>query len=268
MQIERHYPIMIGNPPRILVILVGCGGTGSFYALHLARIAYHIKLTQDIKLDILFVDHDKVEHKNVGRQNFCPAEIGTYKAQTLATRYNRAYGLDIEAWNLPYTFQLFNDQVAPHYNYDQHGFALIVGAVDNHKARLEIHRTVEETRPSLWWLDAGNHEHSGQVALGNSVHVDRPQISFMQFCSELPAPSIQEPGLLKPPLEDLGYLSCADLVTQDTQSLLINQSMAGHLACYTMRLLITRDLDRYATYVDLETGTARSLFITKPKEAA
>jgi PRTRC genetic system ThiF family protein len=260
---------MIGNPPEILVMLVGCGGTGSFYALHLARIAYHVKHTQGINIKALFIDHDKVEAKNVGRQNFCPAEIGHYKAQTLANRYNRAFGLEIEAWCLPYTYELFDQKIAkPHY-FDKNGFALIVGAVDNYQARVEINKTLPISLQALWWLDAGNHEHSGQVLLGNSLVHKKPEISFMHYCSALPAPSIQSPDLLKPPLDDLGDLSCADLVAQDTQSLLINQAMAGHLATYTMRLLISRDLDRYATYVDLETGTTRSLFITgTPKRKA
>ena len=47
----------------------------------------------------LFVDPDFVERKNIPRQNFCDAEVGYPKAQTLAARYGLAWGVEIRAVN-------------------------------------------------------------------------------------------------------------------------------------------------------------------------
>lgn len=55
--------------------------------------------------------------------------------------------------------------------------------------------------------------------------------------------------------------SCAELATREAQSLMINQMMAGWMANYLTRLLVSRDLDIYATYIDLVTGSARSMAI-------
>jgi len=36
---EKRYTLQVGNPEHVEIVLVGCGGTGSFLALHLARLA-------------------------------------------------------------------------------------------------------------------------------------------------------------------------------------------------------------------------------------
>ncbi len=52
---------------KIKIALVGCGGTGSFIAQDIARIAYHQK-QKGKDIDITFVDFDFVEEKmSVGK---------------------------------------------------------------------------------------------------------------------------------------------------------------------------------------------------------
>ena len=38
MKIEKTYTIQIGQPDRVTIVLAGCGGTGSFLALHLGAV--------------------------------------------------------------------------------------------------------------------------------------------------------------------------------------------------------------------------------------
>lgn len=140
---------------------------------------------------------------------------------------------------------------------------LICGCVDNAAAR-EVIAGVAPNYSPTWWLDGGNHDHSGQVLLGNK-DIQAPEISPLGVCSALPLPSVQCPNLLNPPLRELaefeageGVLSCADLALADVQGLMVNQAVAGWMAVYVSRLLINRDLDIYATYFDLITGSARS----------
>jgi len=247
MNIERRYRIECGEIDQI--VLVGCGGTGSFLALHLARLAYHVREQHGRDIHLAFVDPDVVEDRNIGRQNFCPAEIGQHKAWTLMQRFNAAFGLDIKAYPERFERDVLNHRVR-----------LVIGCVDNAAARRDIHNVAQRSKAQqLWWLDCGNHEHSGQVLLGNRADIVEPEISPMGFCSGLPLPSVQHPELLESePVSEIGE-SCADLLLSDVQGLMVNQAVATYAAQYVYRLTLTRDLDVYATYVDLITGGARSL---------
>lgn len=263
MNIAKHYRIEIGEVSAATILLVGCGGTGSFAALHLARLAWAAR-QRGLDIGLVFVDPDHVEEKNVGRQNFCPAEIGQPKALALASRYGLAFGLAITAVKGPFRGEMLTGFRR---KYGQH--MLVVGAVDSPAARRSIHRAMLEDAPRpaalTWWLDAGNSEYAGQVLLGNSGR-ERPLLSPLGVCTMLPLPGIQEPGLIEgtdqAPVDRPG-LSCAELLALDAQSLMINQAMAGWLGVYAYRLLLGRDLDLMGTYLDLAGGVARSLAITE-----
>lgn len=246
IQIGKRYPVLLGDPGIYRIVLVGCGGTGSFLALHLARLVYHARAIR--KIQLTFVDPDTVEEKNIGRQNFAPAEVGQPKATTLAVRYSLAFGLSIKYLAQPCA-QL-------HMYTSPDNATIIVGAVDNAPARQSILSAAGNL--GAWWLDCGNNLQSGQVLLGNS-NTSCPVISPLGFCSHLPMPSVLHPELLDIIDPDENGLSCADLVQQDAQSLMINQAMAAWAAQYLYRLVVTQDLDIYATYLDLDSGSARSL---------
>ncbi|CAN5400499.1 hypothetical protein BH20ACI1_BH20ACI1_22070 [soil metagenome] len=46
-------------------------------------------------VEITIIDPDRVESGNIPRSNFCTAEIGRFKAQTLAERITLGWGLEI-----------------------------------------------------------------------------------------------------------------------------------------------------------------------------
>jgi PRTRC genetic system ThiF family protein len=277
----RHIPIHIGQPDRVALTMVGCGGTGSFLALHLARLAYHVyhrpvpslgtpgpaqlsgaggrdglTAAGHLEYQLIFVDPDRIEAKNVGRQNFVPAEIGRYKAEALAVRYSRAFGLSIHFYN-----EAFDPiRLVPGRNQRgvPEGFDLIVGCVDNTAARREIDKVCRRSDGHLWWLDCGNHDQSGQVILGNQNR-KTPQINPFGFCTGLPLPSIQHPELIR--RRNQRRRTCTDDLLADVQSLMVNQAVAGWAASYVYRLTVAHDLDCYATYFDLLAGVARSEYI-------
>jgi len=259
LQMEKRYRIILGDLEKVAILLVGCGGTGSFLALHLARLAYHAA-RNGLQVDLTFIDPDRVEEKNIGRQNFCPAEIGEYKAFTLARRFSLAFGLDIKAINKEFT----DRSIVPGW---PSTIQIVAGCVDTPAARSGIPRYMARYNSSVgspvWWLDGGNHQDAGQVHLGNS---DRVTINPLGFCSALPHPGIQAPDLLEvaPQVaEPSAEYSCAELMALNAQSLMINQSIAGWMATYTSRLLIGKDLDIMATYINLAAGSVRSVGITK-----
>ena len=248
--------------------LVGCGGTGSWLAPSLCRIARTLT-RQGKNATLIFIDRDTVEPKNVLRQNFCDAEIGFNKAQTLALRYSLSWGIDIQA--LPDSFN--PEIVARDYYQREHKLKIVIGCVDNANARQSIARALSQyqswhTRDvatELWWLDCGNHSHSGQVLIGSHLSTKLDTYQFHQLgCLKLPAPCLQHPELLESKPEELkqSNISCAELTLLNTQSLTINQRMAAEAASYLVRL-ITGKLNRLATYLDLESGFTTSTFITE-----
>src|SRR5438067_1793617 len=83
-------------------VQVGAGGTGSWLAPHLCRIAKILQHQHSLNLSVKIIDPDHVEQPNLVRQNFCPTELGCNKAETLALRYGAALGLEVVAITQPF----------------------------------------------------------------------------------------------------------------------------------------------------------------------
>ena len=257
-------------------ILVGAGGTGSFAASAIARIVFELKQIQNKPVEMLIVDPDVVESGNIPRSNFCAAEIGRYKAQTLAERITLAWGMEIE-----YSCEAFD--VEKHLRRSMRDYrclTVIVGCVDNHLARRDIHSAIDEFKtysssdvPGIWWIDSGNGRTSGQVLLGSNTRRLKPQQYFSgtSICRSLPSPSLVHPDLLEPEtkeaLERNETLSCPDRIRLGEQSLNINQRVAVEISEMLSSMFLTRSLKRFASYFDLESGTSRSLYCT-PEQVA
>ncbi|RJX17573.1 MAG: thiamine biosynthesis protein ThiF [Desulforudis sp.] len=241
------------------LVLVGCGGTGSWLAPAVVRIARLIIEKFDKSVHVHFVDPDVVEAKNVFRQNFCQAEIGRNKADALAFRYSLAWGVEITAW----AKHVSAVEIEGSYN----SMYLLIGCVDRASARNEILRFT--SRHVCWWLDCGNFSSAGQVILGSSLRRPEDPFQLPGFCSWLPLPSAQHPELVSDPPAPgeagafyASDLSCADLAMLDSQGMSINQRIAAEAADYLVRMLLTKDLNRFATYIDLASGSSRSRYIT------
>lgn len=256
---------------KLRIIQVGAGGTGSFVALAIARLIYELKESGK-EVEMLIVDPDRVESGNIPRSNFCAAEIGSYKAQALATRITLAWGLECQ-----YANDLFD--AAVHLNGSAGSsrlLTIIVGCVDNHLARRAIHECVEKHQwhqsndaPGIWWIDAGNGRNSGQVLIGSTTKRIKTENHFVgsSICRSLPAPSLVHSDLLEkekpPPRSEMSEgQSCPDRIRLGEQSLNINQRVAVEMAEVLTEMLLTRTLRRFATYCELETGTSHSLYCT------
>ncbi len=254
-------------------ILVGAGGTGSFAAPAIARLVFELKQIQNKPVEMLIVDPDVVESGNIPRSNFCAAEIGRYKAQTLAERITLAWGMEIE-------YSCDAEKHLRRSMRDYRSLTVIVGCVDNHLARRDIHNAIDEFKtygssdaPGIWWIDAGNGRASGQVLLGSNTRRLKSEqyFSATSICLSLPTPSLVHPDLLEPEtktaLERNEAVSCPDRIRLGEQSLNINQRAAVEIAEMLSAMFLTRSLRRFASYFDLESGTSRSLYCT-PEQVA
>jgi PRTRC genetic system ThiF family protein len=135
------------------IAIVGLGGTGAQVARSVARMVYDMKAARLHTPQIVLIDPDTVEQKNVGRQLYTVADVGQPKAHVLMRRFNIVLGLNIIAIDQP---------VNAEKHFERWG-NLIVGAVDNHLARRELAKA-----NSAIWVNAGNHFNAGQVMIGNT----------------------------------------------------------------------------------------------------
>lgn len=255
-------PLIVRQADSIDIWLIGAGGTGSWLSYHIARLARSLGKSGK-KVQFAIADPDIVEEGNISRQAFCDKEIGLPKAQALALRYSIAWGVDATAFVQEFDPKLIR------YAYDK--LTILVGCVDTAAGRAAINQVLELNQfysrseiPRVWYLDCGNHAAAGQILLGSSLETDPEFYNFGGLgCARLPSPMLQAPDLLKPKPEELtNNLSCAEMAVLNLQSESVNVRVAAEAADYLYRMA-TGNLKRFATYFDLESGTARSLYITQ-----
>jgi len=235
------------------ISIVGLGGTGAQVARSVARMVYDMKAARLHTPQIVLIDPDKVEYKNVGRQLYVEADVGQPKAHVLMRRFNMALGLDIIAIDQP---------VSAEKHFERWG-NLIVGAVDNHLARLELAKA-----NGAIWVDAGNHFNAGQVVVGNTSdhetalrYIDGQNGRY----SYLPNAGLLFPTLLEsePEVKPEPERSCAELVAAREQDLLVNDWMAVAAAQYVYRLLHRQPITSFASYISADGMSVRSLPISR-----
>ena len=264
LQIDPVLPYVVPAMAHVTVALVGCGGTGSHLAQSLARLAAHCRDTAGApEVSLTFIDGDTVEPKNVGRQLFSDADVGTNKAQALAARFSAVFGLRIQA--IPH---MLAEAVAVRTLPGSYG--IVIGAVDGAAGRRAITTQLGGISAAEWrlWLDCGNHESSGQVCIGSVLTASLLHRSLQAgICGRLPAPSLLYPELLKD-APKRRRADCAAAMQDNAQSLMVNQTMAAIAAQYLYQVIIRRRLTTFRTVVDLETLTMRSDPITARALAA
>lgn len=92
---EKKIPLIFEkNNTTYHFVVVGAGGTGGHLVPNLARLI-SIKNNESKQHTLTIMDNDIVEEKNLIRQNFTNNDINKNKAEVLANRYSRAYGLPI-----------------------------------------------------------------------------------------------------------------------------------------------------------------------------
>jgi len=268
--LEEERVAVAYQAPRVLIALVGCGGTGGWVAPQLARQTWRFNqlwnraLPQARSARLLLIDFDLVEAKNIeSGQNFCPPEIGHPKAQVLLNRLQLAFGMrpdEISAVVAP-----FSPQVLPYFT--EETLTLLVGCVDNGEARNAFARYVELQQghpfPSrTWWIDAGNEADFGQVLVGNTADEQALAGAFIHSpCLMLPSPALLAPALLGPGIGEqaqdgeqaIHAFACGEVRDEEARRpTTINFHMAGLVASYVDQLL-HGGVHTFATYTRLST---------------
>lgn len=230
-------------------IIVGTGGTGGHLIENLARLLD----TQDIEHVVTLIDGDKVESKNLLRQNFYQIDLGQNKARALVERYSRLF---------PHTKLL----AAPAYLSSPQELLeilsedpqpVIISAVDNNATRHLIKQAITQAEQPLVWLDAGNAERTGQVVVGtHQITTIQPAGSFVKF-SEQPDCIDKFPEAFANTDSRPDELSCADHSLEAPQDIAANVIAASTLFMIVNRLihgeLITQNVVNFDT-IGLKVG--------------
>jgi PRTRC genetic system ThiF family protein len=249
--------LMLPVSKKTHLFLIGTGGTGSWLAPHIVRVAKLLTELQE-EVSVTFWDYDTVEAKNIYRQNFCNAEIGMNKAAALAHRYGLAWGIPINVVEEPLASKhgALSASLGNFYRWDKN--VIFVTCVDRNAARQEVAKVCKNY--PAWWVDTGNLKASGQVSVGRELFEKEPSpLRLPSVTTWTPPPSLQFPNIMRNVKEDtqpVDYtnMSCAELAFVDEQGISINHSIASAAASLLAKMLVTRDLRYHCAYVSLDAG--------------
>ena len=166
------------------IVIVGCGGTGSRLVPLVAQFIRTIPYVIDPQ--IYLIDGDEVEEKNLSRQNFISTDVGKNKANVLAARYSRAYGIPIIPIPQFINKDSLQDEmrsgkpeeemiIRPMIQDLSRKNVLLILCVDSVEARKDIFfnsRTIFGTN-NMMVIDAGNENDFGQVKLTSTFSTGR-----------------------------------------------------------------------------------------------
>lgn len=147
---------------RSVIAVIGCGGTGSYFADHLGRLfGGYGELRGNSPQAVFLIDPDIVSESNTKRQNFSYREIGLQKGLVLANRLQQSHQVqNVDFW-ASYANRRLLDKL---FLKADNAHLIVISCVDNHDTRNRImsrlkpdYNSYEGARQTPWlYLDAGN----------------------------------------------------------------------------------------------------------------
>ena len=220
------------------IIIIGAGGTGGYLIRDLSRFVYSLNqrlIANPPKIKLTIVDGDIVEEKNILRQNFLRSDIGKYKAEVMATRHMKAFGIDIE-----YITKMLDEN---DFYYVPNNPKIFVGCVDNNEARRAINKITQRLqgytsyRDKIFWIDSGNEKKTGQIVVGN----ERLNNIVDLF-----------PEILDPKNDSFEQVSCAERMLQDEQNMFVNLTAATVILNYIKSLILDIPMVAHGTVFNID----------------
>lgn len=134
------------KPKNYAVFVLGAGGTGSWLAAFLDKMS--------LNNNVIIMDGDIVESKNVLRQNFKKKDVTKQKAEVVAKSNTMSYvhGYITDTSIFHQLLTEFPEGTVP----------MLIGCLDNNASRKIAHDFVNEVPESVW-IDGGNAERHGQA---------------------------------------------------------------------------------------------------------
>lgn len=258
------------------IFVVGCGGTGSRLIPPLVQFIRSITKEHNPtgwlgSTNIILVDGDIVEQKNLLRQNFIVNDVNKNKAAVLALRYGKAYDMNVVAYPkfieegmTPSKFRTDLNETSG-VIMESHMNDMVIMCVDSAKARRIVMKALAPISPSkrTVFIDAGNEDSFGQVRMFTNdilyAHgVTSPQELKDNFKKPERIAYTPEPFNYIPydhafyeTLQDNpGLGSCADL----DQTLAINSLMAMLILSFVQNYYYNKVIDYNQVSIDIVAG--------------
>lgn len=248
---------------RVRIIQVGCGGTGSYIVPAICQ--YISTSIHKDTAEIILVDGDIVEQKNLVRQRFIAQDLGRNKAEVLAERYSSAFGVNIKS-----LAEYLDPEKHASVLSDNNGApTIVIGAVDNHNARLKIASIVSNLYGRAISIDTGNGMWNGQVNLytnqvSSYYRAYNTKGLFTQTAPVLPSLLIPPPmlcdfALMEKTVTDFLITDqCATNAETNTQTINANMLSAQCAVSYLYQIL-SGSVDSFRLFFDAKSGTVRSV---------
>lgn len=158
-----------------IVLIVGVGGTGGNFAKEFARYcSFYRKNCHSIKT--VLIDGDRVEETNQERQPFVAEDLQQNKSLILASAINDTF-TDADVISYPHYIReaeqlhsLF-DSVKSYseFSTSSKSIPVIIGAVDNHRARQCLHEFYH-SRADVIWYDSANEFSVGEIVISAKLN--------------------------------------------------------------------------------------------------
>lgn len=157
------------------VICIGAGGSGGNFIKEFARYIANLS-NPDITVSLSLIDGDKVEEKNCSRQPFSDDDVAQNKAVLLIEAIQDVFGLEnVFAYpdyiNTTEELSIISNQhkKADENNLDSRDIIILIGGVDNHRARQVMNGFFYE-QPNIIYIDSANEYSVGEVCIGARIN--------------------------------------------------------------------------------------------------
>lgn len=160
---------MMTNKALLDIIVLGAGGTGTYFLKEFSRYLYNNYRSQRKIRSLAIFDGDRVEEKNLIRQAYIMEDIGMAKAPVIAGALNESFGLN---WTGHAYYVLSKDQITQYIHSlkspEKLTIPVIIGCVDNHACRIVCEDFFASSVDCIYF-DAANEFFSGEVVFASKL---------------------------------------------------------------------------------------------------
>ncbi len=209
------------------IVCIGAGGTGGNFLKELGRfLSFFREVGKSWKLSI--VDGDTVEARNTERQPFMVSDTMQHKSSVMAEALVDCLGLpqDRVTAYTQYIDEYRELKEIIGYAGKYSSVVILVGCVDNHRARQVMHTAFNEI-PNIIYLDSANEFSEGEVVCG--IRIDGKEIA--------PPRGYYFPEVLTDTGLRASEQSCGVINESAPQHLITNLTAAQHLLSFVVNIM-------------------------------
>lgn len=217
-------------------LVIGAGGTGTCLLPNLTRLLFTNSKSRSMIGSLMIVDGDRVEEKNLARQNFIEDDIGASKSMVFAENLNDGLIAEIcescdsiPYWSAKDGYITNVDQLMSYFRdkdscaVDYNGVMIlnipfIIGCVDNNHCRMICEQFFEKSL-NCFYYDAGNEFISGEVIYAHKINGEVLS----------PTKSFYFPEMKTEKTKAVTEMSCEELTISHPQTLVANSGAAWFL---------------------------------------